>query len=371
MEQLFIFASCVELAMGMLEMCRYEFAAKRIILWGFFLIYLLTALKNKYSGNEKKIFFIMMLLGGLLYIHSGINTGMKATVYIMALKEIDIRRLFRYMVITMLIMFAAIFVLAIFFDFGMLYLYDKRENRGFGGLRFSLGFSNPNLLQIAFFGTLSYVFLICGDRISWKKWTCIMAVYMGVSFLTNSLTGMLVGGFVGISVLTVSKVKIRFCPELLMGAFICMLAFFIVVSFLAALDVEKGLLLNAINEFTSERMNQLQYYTNNEIYALPYMKNWTLFSSRSNKNFYDMGYIQIFYYYGIVLACCYLAFVIYSVRQAQRKKDALGIVLIMGLCMYLFMESQYFSNYLTRDFLLMVSAGVMWRTDEEKISLGI
>ena len=84
-----------------------------------------------------------------------------------------------------------------------------------------------------------------------------------------------------------------------------------------------------------------------------------------------MGYIQIFYYYGIVMACCYLGFVIYAVNQARRKRNSLGIVLIMGLCMYLFMEARYFSNYLTRDFLLMISAGVMWGKDEKRISMGI
>lgn len=371
MKSMFILASCLELAMGMLEMCKYEVPGKRIVLWGFFILYLLTALRNKYSWKEKIVFAIMVLLGGLLYIQSGINTGIKAPVYILALKAIDIKKLFRYMVITMLSMFGVIFLLAIFFDFGTLCFYDIRKNRGFGGLRFCYGFSNPNMFQISFYGALSYIFVAYGDRVNWKKWACIMVVYMGISFFTNSLTGMLVGAVTGIGVFLISKARNRHLPNILMGALVCMLVFYIVVSFLAAMDVEKGLLMNAINKFISGRMNQLQLYTNNEIYALPYMENWTLFSSKSHKNFYDMGYIQIFYYYGIVMACCYLAFVIYAVNQARRRRDSLGIVLIIGLCMYLFMEARYFSNYLTRDFLLVVSAGVMWGTDEKDIFMDV
>ena len=371
MKIVFIIVSCLELAMGMLEMCKYEFPAKRVILWGFFFIYVVTALRNKYSRNEKLVFGVTMLLGGLLYIHSGINTGIKAPVYIFALKGIDIKKLFRCMVMTMLTMFGAIFLLALFFEFGTVCFYDIRKNRGFGGLRICYGFSDPNMFQIAFYGSLSYVFFTFADRMSWKKCSCIMAVYMGVSFFTNSFTGMLVGAFTGIGVLAVRKIRIRYLPEILVIAFSGMLFFFLVVSFLAAMDVEKGLLLNAINQFISGRMNQLQLYTNDEIYVLPYIENWMLFSSRSHKNFYDMGYIQIFYYYGIVMACCYLGFVIYAVNQARRKRNSLGIVLIMGLCMYLFMEARYFSNYLTRDFLLMISAGVMWGKDEKRISMGI
>lgn len=371
MNILFIVTSCLELAMGMLEMCKYEFPAKRVILWGFFFIYVFTALRNKYSRNEKMVFCVLMLLGGLLYIHSGINTGIKAPVYIFALKEMDIKKLFRCMVITMLIMFGSIFILAIFFDFGTVCFYDVRKSRGFGGLRICYGFSNPNMFQIAFYGALSYMLFAFEDRMNWKKWAGIMAVYMGVSFFTNSLTGMLVGAITGIGVFVVSKVRNKYLPEILMATFCCMVAFFLVVSFLAAMDVEKGVLLNTINDFISGRMNQLKLYTNEEIYTLPYMENWKLFSSRSHKNFYDMGYIQIFYYYGVVVACCYLGFVIYAVNQARKKRNSFGIVLMIGLCMYLFMEARYFSNYLTRDFLLMISAGVMWGKNEERISMGI
>ena len=106
-------------------------------------------------------------------------------------------------------------------------------------------------------------------------------------------------------------------------------------------------------------MNQLELYTNTESYALPYIWNWHLFSARENKNWYDLGYIQLFYYYGTVLGCCYLAFVCFVVRKAWIRKDSLGILLITGLCIYLFMEARYFSNYLTSDYLLMVSALVL------------
>ena len=58
MRELFIMASCLELAMGMLDMCKYELPGKRYILWGFFLIYLLVALRRKYSNREIIILII-------------------------------------------------------------------------------------------------------------------------------------------------------------------------------------------------------------------------------------------------------------------------------------------------------------------------
>ena len=67
------------------------------------------------------------------------------------------------------------------------------------------------------------------------------------------------------------------------------------------------------------------------------------------------------------MGAVYLIFVVNAVEKARRKKDSLGMVLIMGLCIYVFMETGYYSNYLTRDFLLMTSAVVLWGDYEETI----
>ena len=63
--------------------------------------------------------------------------------------------------------------------------------------------------------------------------------------------------------------------------------------------------------------------------------------------------IYIFYYYGIVISLIYISFIINAVNRARKRNDSLGMVLITGLSMYLFMETGYYSNYLTLDFLLM------------------
>ncbi len=368
MKKAFIAASCFELAMGILDMCKYEIPMKRIILWIFFFFYLLTALRNQYTKMEKGIFAISLILGGIMYVKTGINTGIKAPVYMFALKEMDIRSLFKSFLITMVIMIVAIFSLSLLGVFGSVYFYDVRKDRGFNGLRFCFGFSNPNMLQIALYGVLTYVFLLYGKNIKIIHWIAIMAIYLGITYMTNSQTGFLVGIFIGIAVLVVSRMNWCNLSNLLMILFVGTLMAMLGISFLAAADVEKGYWLECINTFISGRMNQLHLYTNDEIYALPFIDNWHLFSSRSNKNFYDMGYVQIFYYYGTVMATLYLLFVVRAVEQARRRKDSIGILLIFGLCIYLFMEARYFSNYLTRDFLLMVSAAVMWGKYEKTVS---
>ena len=93
---LFYVVSCMELAMGIWQFSQLnqnEISWIRYLLWGFFVIYVFMMLQNTYTAKEKLIFSIMMIFGMILYWCTGINTGIKAPIYIMAVKGIDCRYL--------------------------------------------------------------------------------------------------------------------------------------------------------------------------------------------------------------------------------------------------------------------------------------
>lgn len=364
----FIVASCVELAMGILEMCNFEFPMKRIVLWGFFFVYSLNMITNKYVKREKIAFAIVFILGILLYANTGINTGIKASVYVMALKGIDSKKLLKSFLWTAMSMVIGIIIGTLFFDFGDIFFWVKTRDEKISKMCICLGFSNPNRLQLLLYGILSYFLLLYGKAIGRLGMISTMAAYFFMAYLTDCKTGMLIGALLFIAVLSARKIKTDHLADILMIFFLIGLGIMMIVSFLAAANIEKGFWMNLINEFISGRMNQLEEYTSKAFYNLPFMESWSLFSSRNNRNGYDMGYIYIFYYYGIVMATVYLAFIVGSVERARRRKDSLGIVLIAGLCVYLFMETGYYSNYLTRDFLLITSAVVWWGKYEKTIS---
>lgn len=358
----FIVASCLELAMGIWQYSQFTLADLsliRYLLWGFLLIYVFMMLQNTYTIKEKLLFFIMMVFGVILYFKTGINTGIKAPVYIMAIKGGDCRYLAKSFLITIVGSVCIIVMYALLAAQDALWLSDVRSNRGFHGMRFCLGFSNPNLIQIVLFAALTFAFLLYGRSMRSRSLLAILIVYFGITYLTDSQTGFIVGAFVTVGLIVVRKITWSRISDVCLFVFAAGISGMLLISILAAANIEKGFWMNHINDFISGRMNQLELYTNTESYALPYIWNWHLFSARENKNWYDLGYIQLFYYYGTVLGCCYLAFVCFVVRKAWIRKDSLGILLITGLCIYLFMEARYFSNYLTSDYLLMVSALVL------------
>lgn len=370
---LFYVASCMELAMGIWQFSQFHQSGiswSRYLLWGFLLIYLLMMFQNTYTAKEKLIFSIMMIFGVLLYWHTGINTGIKAPIYIMALKGIDCRYLAKGFHFTIIGSISFIMLYALMAVQDSIFVFDVRTNRGFQGMRFCLGFTDPNLLQIVLFAAFTFTFLLYGKRMRSRSLLISLVIYFGITFLTDSQTGFLVGMFITVGMIIIRKNKWTRISDVYFIIFVTGMSVMLLISFLAAADIEKGFWMNHINHFISGRMNQLELYTNTQDYALPYIENWHLFSARENKNWYDLGYIQLFYYYGIVVGCCYLAFVCHAVREAWMKRDSLGILLITGLCIYLFMESRYFTNYLTSDYLLMVSAIVLKKETSEMDFVG-
>ena len=371
MKKAFIVASCIELAMGIVEMCNYEFSKKRSVLWVFLFIYFINMLMNKYVKAEKISCVIVFILGILLYANTGINTGIKASVYVMALKGIDSKKLLKCFLWTLLTMVIVIIIGALFFGYGDIFFWIRKENGRVSKICVCLGFCNPNRLQILIYAILSYFLFLYRKTIRGLGLVIIMIAYFFMAYLTDCKTGMLLGVFLFMTVLIIGRIQADNLVDILMILFLIGLGSMMIISFLAVENTEKGFLMNCINEVISGRIDQLGEYTSKEFYNLPYMENWCLFSNRNNRNGYDMGYIYIFYYYGIVIAAVYLIFIVSAVEKARRRKDTLGIVLIAGLCIYLFMETGYYSNYLTRDFLLITSAVVWWGKYEDAISVGV
>lgn len=358
-EKVFILASCMELALGLMGMCQYEIPIKRFVLWGFFCVYLMEVCTNYYSRKEKGVLMVCIFIGILLYVNSGINTGIKAPVYIAALKKIDIKRLLKWMLVTMCMMTVGIIAASLVFNFGNLSIYDYREDGFFKGIRYSLGFANPNVLQFLIFVMFSYYLLLYGRKISLKQYTALGLVFFLFFSLTYSKTGFAIGISVFIAAIVMHLVRWQKWCKFWLIMFVIEIAIFLIISFSAAMQLN-GSIMEVINEIISGRMDQLWHYTNGKQYLLPYIDSWRMFSARINKNVYDMGYIQMFYYYGIIPACCYLMFLFYSMYCAAKQKNEYGCLVLAGLSCYLFMESLFFSNYLTMDFLLMSAAMCVW-----------
>lgn len=358
-EKIFFTVSSAELIMGLLDICNVILPFSRFILWGFLVVYTVVMLMGHYSNKEKLLLAGLLFLGVLLYINSGLNIGIKAPVYLYALKNEDIRKYCKISLIVLVVSFLGIMMASIFAGFGNLYMMDIRSNRGFNGLRYCLGFSNPNkTMAVALIIMLLFLHLY-SDKIKWYTYFIIAGIYTLLYYLTDCRTAFFLGIFILILSFCFNYLKWDGWNRVVFILFLLTFLGMLLISILAAFHYESGW-MERINHFISGRMSQLEIRNGSEDFPLPYVENWHLFGSRLNKNFYDLGYVQIFYYYGIIPALCYLLFVFYAAVMAWKDKKTMQIVLLIGFCVYLFMESMYFSNYIPINFLLIYSAVIVF-----------
>lgn len=358
-ENLFIAVSCMELFMGLLRMCRVTLPFSRYVLWAFTLVYAAVASIRQYSKRQKILFVVLLVSGVLLYWNTGLNKGVRAVFYLYAMKDVDMRKFFKSMLVVFV---ASTLLFAVLSGLGIMEMFiikDVRSDRGFNGYRYSFGYESCNSLMAVVFLAMVCGLILRHDGRPWYVFAVTAGIYGLMYYLTDSRTGFLVGAAVFAGMLCLWFIHWERWADFAFGLFILSLVLMLAISVMAAFHVENGL-MSRINHFISGRMSQLATYPCDAEYALAYAENWRLFGSGSNHNDYDMGYIQIFYYYGIVPAVCYLSCVAGAAVKAWKDREAWKLVLLLGLCGYLFMESLYFSNFIPVDFLLVYSVSVLW-----------
>lgn len=358
-ENLFIAVSCMELFMGLLRMCQVTLPFSRYVLWIFTVFYAAVAASRQYSKRQKALFLILMVFGILLYIKTGLNKGIRAVFYLYAMKDVDMRKSFMALLAVLVVSTLFFAVLSRLRLFGFYTIKDIRSDRGFHGIRYCFGYESPNTTMAVVFFALICELILYHEKQPWYAYGIVTGVYLLFFYLTDSRTGFMVGAAVIVGMLCIRFVNWRWWTELVFAVFIVSFVLMLVISVLAALHVENGL-MSEINYFISGRMTQLITYPCDTKYALPYVENWHLFGDAGNHNDYDMGYIQIFYYYGIIPAACYLTCVVCAAVKGWKERAAWKLVLLLGLSSYLFMESLYFSNFVPVDFLLVYAVSLLW-----------
>lgn len=364
-EVVFIMASCMELLMAICEEYRLTVPYSRFILWLFFAIYFLRVLRTRYTKSEYAVLFIIMTIGVLCYFYSGVNAVIKAGIYAFALKEVDVRKLVKCMAVSLMIMVWVMFIRSVLIkDTSLQYLIDKRSNRGFDGIRYTFGFLNPNRFMGTFF-TIVMMFLSVGKAD--KKRVLIFAINicaldMFFYYFTDTRTVFYLLLFIELLYVLVVCVDNKIIQRAVVIIWGISFSAMLLVSFLAACKVENAI-LRVIDKFISGRIQQLGDTSFAKENALGYIENWHLFTSLENRAGYDLGYVHIFYYYGILTAGCLLILIAYAGNILIRKKEYANLVILCGLCIYMFMEIYFFSNYVTKNYLLIFCAAVLWKRE--------
>lgn len=358
-----------------------------------FLIFALKLLLTDYSKRQWCVLLLLEAMAVVSYRVTGANDLIRIVTFVAACRDIPLKQMLKYTFYVTLIGCAAIVLLSVSGIYGEVSLtqafgHESAETTLYIGVeapeetRYTLGMGHPNALACMFLMLMVLGVYVYFAGMKWYLYLFIMLINVGVYLLTGSKTGMLIATafLVGACIMT-------YCKFLREGvlAYVCgLLVFALCIGFSVDAAVcaqrvrdaqwnefyyhnpqDNGhiVMLGRVDRHISGRIISLTDSKNNE----GMIHTWSAFSKPYNMKYYfDMGWVKLFYRYGIVPGMIYVIAQLALLWKLYKKKDACGLVMFAVLAIYTVVEAHLVSVYIGRNFLLMMMGAYLLPEDVQR-----
>lgn len=361
-----------------------------------FLLFALKLLLTDYTKREWCVIILLEAMAFLSYRITEANDLIRVVTFVAACKNIPLRQMLKYTFYVTLIGCTAIILLSVTGIYGaasltQAYGHESLESTLYIGeeaaqeTRYTLGMGHPNALACMFLMLVVLGVYIWFPKMKWYSYLFIMLLNVGVYALTKSKTGVLI-----VTAYLIGACTLTYCHFLHEKSFIYVCGMLVLVFCLGfSLDAavcaqrvrdaqwneffywdprDNGhiVALGRIDRFLSGRIVSLTDSENND----GMIQTWSVFSEPNNMNYYfDMGWVKLFYRYGIVPGTIYVIAQIVLLWKLYKRKDACGLLLLVTLAVYTVIEAHLISVYLGRNFLLMMLGYYLTCTDTQQDDL--
>ena len=337
-----------------------------------FLFFLMKACLTKYSMKEYAVIGFFLVIGALSYFITGRNDIVRVIIFIAACKDVDMVKCLK---LVFWMTFTGCVVIILLSLTGILGSMSLMQDYGRGSMetRYVLGMGHPNALQC-----MVCVLTILGMYLYHHKWKWYYYVLtFGVNafffILTDSKTGLLVcsGAVCLFFLLSVVRSKniVRVFAAGNMGIFVGS----IIISIMSAKDAmclwdyywwgktdRKVNFYLFLDRMLTGRIHSLIETDNHE----GIMSTWSLFSRPENKYYFDMGWVRLFYWYGIIPAILAIIVLVGFMIYFVKKEKWAEVVLFSMLALYTIVEAHIVSVYIGRNYLLFIIGMYWWKLRE-------
>ncbi len=332
-----------------------------------FLLFFIKTCLTKYSKKEYLTIALFLLLGAVSYFVTERNEIVRIVMFVAACKDIDMKKCLKMVFYMTLTGCVAIILLSIVGIGGAVSL-TQDYGRGSVETRYTLGMGHPNALQCMVWALTVLGLYLYGEKLRWYSYLCLLAVNLFFFLLTDSKTGMLVALFsifyAGIMRFVKSdKIKKYFSVAGLLAT-----VGSIVLSVVAAASahhvynydwsIDRGQVPAFFKKLDLLLTGRMRTLTENDGWEGT-IRTWSLFSEPDNIYYFDMGWVRLFYWYGIIPACIGIAALLIVTIYCIRKKKYAEIVMITAFSVYTLIEAHAVSVYIARNYVLFL-IGALW-----------
>lgn len=378
---LFYAGLTIELFMVVIDKSNYVNPIEGRLFQITFLLFALKLLLSDYDRREWCVVILLEAAAFVFYRMNGENELIRIVTFVAACKDIPLKQMLKYTFYVTLTGCAVIVILSVAGIYGEVSLTQAYGREGVDAARYTgevlgsetrytLGMGHPNALFCMFLMLTASGIYVYFDKMKWYFYLFLMMLNAGVYVLTDSRTGMIIT-----TIYLVGACTLTYCRFLREKAFtyLCgLLVFVLCIGFsvdAAAYAVKvREAEYNAYfygnpgeDAHTLALMN-IDRKLNGRIVSLTNSENndgsigtWSAFSKPNNMNYYfDMGWVKLFYRYGIVPGSLYIAACLLLWHRLYQKKDACGLLLFATFAVYTVVEAHLVSVYIGRNYLLMM-----------------
>lgn len=331
-----------------------------------FLLFLVKVCLTRYTRSEYLAIGLFLGLGAVTYFAADRNEIVRFVMFITACKGIDMKQCLKRVFWLTLAGSAAIILLSITGIYGEKALVMD-YGRGGEEVRYTLGMGHPNALQCMIWALTTLGLYLYGNKMKWYHYVCTLLANIIFFLLTDSKTSMIISGFTVVAFLMIPYLKRMSAKLFGIGAIVACAAS-IAVSVLVAKDailiwrahkqgiydprVDYYLLLDKL---LTGRIISLVGTTRQE----GTMQTWRLFSAPENNYYFDMGWVRLFYWYGIIPAIIMIVVLFLFLFYFYKKEMHAELAMVAVFSVYTIVEAHAVSVYLARNYILFL-IGMYW-----------
>lgn len=317
-------------------------------------------LVTKYTKTEYILLGLSLIIAALsfLYVHNYFACLLFLLIF--AGKDIPFRKtaaMYLMFVGVCIVITASAAFLGIYGEISM-----KQDFRGLGmETRYCFGFTHPNTCHIIYMQFILVLIWYFWEKIKWFHIMAAILINAVLYIFTDSRTNMLLGTVV-LGTMLLGKIwKWIQKAVWVYGLGIITLTTSLILSFLTVIhDTTESALLDFVDKIWSGRIYWghiwAKYYL---IYEDDKVTGWTerekitLFSHRDGQILIDMGFLKLYYNYGIIIFAIVIALMLIKIYRNARKKDLAELMIIVSGMVWMLGESFSFGQYITRNILFV------------------
>lgn len=317
-----------------------------------FLLFAVKVLCSRYSLREWLWLLLFGVIAGLCYLCSDRDEAVRLVVFCAAFRDVDVKKALKLAFFMTLSGCLVLVLLSAAGIFGNMYIIDDGDR----GLRYCFGLGHPNACYCFFWVLSTLGICLWHDRM--KLWHYGLTALAGILLFvpTRSRTGILFLFFTLALALALAFGKnLREAKGLYLAGIAAFFGCVLLSVWIAYYEPYQGPFYTWIDRFITGRITSMNTLEGGG----GMLQNWRLFSRPENIKYFDLGYVRLFYWYGIVPAAAYVAMYALLLRECYRRKDPFGFLMLLSFALYTTLEAHFISVYLGRNYALFLM-GAYW-----------